>query len=453
VKSKEKAHHEVAPLKKGKAEIEKMLQERCTNFEMQLRNAQHEKQDLQERHTRLEKQLQQSQKEQDNLQQLVRTNKEKKQHLEQQLERQLQEHTAENQKLQRQIIDAQNEAQKQMREKQNLQERHTYLEWQLRQERQEAQEEKQQLERQLQEQIADNQELHQQVVDAQTEAQKTRLVQPQGALEDIEHWKVPRSDVQVVKEIGVGAWGSVSEGKYRGQLVAVKQPHRAILTPSIIDRLQREVQIMAQVRHPNLVQFIAAVFDDEVQRLNKPPLIVLELLDMNLRTAYERDVVRASQIPIFRDVAYGLHYLHEHQDPIIHRDISSPNVLLEALPQGAWRAKVSDFGSANLEKRSKTAGEGAIIYSAPETFPHTDPTTLPPPQTTKIDVFSYGILLCEVITKQLPEDSTKYRHMLQQVQRQWLYMYDLIISCTKRDPNERPTMAQVLDKLYKLPRP
>ena len=96
---------------------------------------------------------------------------------------------------------------------------------------------------------------------------------------------------------------------------------------------------MAQVRHPNLVRFIAAVFDDEVQRLNEPPMIVLELLDMNLRTAYERDVVGASQVPIFRDVAYGLHYLHEHQDPIIHRDISSPNVLLEALPQGAWRAK------------------------------------------------------------------------------------------------------------------
>ena len=194
---------------------------------------------------------------------------------------------------------------------------------------------------------------------------------------------------------------------------------------------------MAQVRHPNLVRFIAAVFDDEVQRLNEPPMIVLELLDMNLRTAYERDVVGASQVPIFRDVAYGLHYLHEHQDPIIHRDISSPNVLLEALPQGAWKAKISDFGSANLEKRSKTAAEGAIIYSAPETFPHTDLTTLPPPQTTKIDVFSYGILLCEVITMQLPEDSTKYRHMLQQVQRQWLYMYDLIISCTKHDPNER----------------
>ena len=375
------------------SEIEEVLQEKCSKFEAQSSQAQHEKQDLQERYTLLEEQFRQ---------------------------------------------------QKQQ---------HTRLEQQLRQERQEAAELKQQLERRLQELIADNQRLQQQVADSQVGTQQTRLIQPQSTLEAIEYWKVPRRDIQIIREVGVGAWGSVSEGKYKDQLVAVKQPHQAILVPQIVKRLQREVQIMAQVRHPNLVRFIAAVFDDKVQRLEEPPMIILELLDMNLRTAYKKDVLGASKIPIFRDVAYALHYLHEHQDPIIHRDISTPNVLLEALPQGAWKAKVSDFGSANLEKRSKTVGEGAIIYSAPETFPHTDPTTLPPPQTIKIDVFSYGILLCEVITKRLPEDPTIYRQMLQQVKSQWQFMFDLIVSCTKRDPNERPTMAQVLDKLNKLPRP
>ena len=128
---------------------------------------------------------------------------------------------------------------------------------------------------------------------------------------------------------------------------------------------------MAQVRHPNLLLFIAAVFDGEVERLRSPPLIIMELLDTDLRKATKTKglVLSRDRIPIFRDIAFALNYLHNHREPIIHRDLSAPNVLLEALANNRWKAKVSDFGSANLTKLAKTAAEGAIIYSAPETFP------------------------------------------------------------------------------------
>ena len=242
------------------------------------------------------------------------------------------------------------------------------------------------------------------------------------------------------------------KGKFQGRQVAVKLPHPAILDEQTIDRLQREVKIMAEVRHPNLLHFIGAVFDNEASR--QPVMIILELLDMNLRMAYQsKRLLESSRVPIFRDVAYALHYLHERQEPIIHRDVSAPNVLLEELPNGMWRAKVSDFGSANLARLAQTMGEGAIIYAAPETIPQARKLSSPPlPQTTKIDVYSYGILLCEVIMSQLP-DPERFWIMLQQVQRQWPFMHKLILSCASDIADERPTMAEVLDQLNTLPRP
>ena len=278
--------------------------------------------------------------------------------------------------------------------------------------------------------------------------QQLCVAQPQLPSTDVTPWTVPRTEVEIQDQIGGGAWGAVAKGRFLNQQVAVKWPYAAIINTQTLDRLRREVRIMAEVRHPNLLRFIAAVFDDQT-----PPLIITELLDMNLRTAYVNGHLKsANKLPIFCDVAYALHYLHEHEEPIIHRDVSAPNVLLEALPGGTWRAKISDFGSANVARLAQTLGEGALIYSAPETFPIIDPDVNPPPQTTKIDIYSYGIMLCEVINCQLP-DPVKYRDMLQQVQRQWQFMYDLIVLCTKHNPDERPTMLQVLDRLNKLPRP
>lgn len=267
-----------------------------------------------------------------------------------------------------------------------------------------------------------------------------------------EFWEVPREEVEIRHEIGSGAWGCVAKGQFRGQEVAVKWPHKALLTPKVTERLRREVQIMAQVRHPNLVLFIAAVFDEQVDSLQAPPLIVNELLSTDMRSAYERDqLAPACKLPIFQDIARALNYLHQHQEPIIHRDISAPNILLEALSNTAWKAKISDFGSANHATVAQTAAEGAIIYAAPETYPTNlhNPTAALPPQTTKIDVYSYGVLLCEVVTNQLPVPED-YRGMLLQVHRQWPPMLTIITSCTEEKPEERPTMTAVLRKLSKV---
>ena len=157
-------------------------------------------------------------------------------------------------------------------------------------------------------------------------------------------------------------------------------------------------------------------------------------------------LTRYQMISIFKDVAYGVHYLHSLREPLIHRDLSSPNVLLNSLPDGRFLAKVSDFGSSNLAKLAKTAGEGAIIYSAPESFPVMDASKPRPKQTVKMDTYSFGILLCEVVNCRLPE-SEHWNQMLAVVARQWNSMHGLIVRCTKHDPMERPTMRDILNHL------
>ena len=245
--------------------------------------------------------------------------------------------------------------------------------------------------------------LSQQLQTANTELAK---IHTERSSSDIEPLKVACSKVEKGAEIARGGWGTISKGKVS---VAIKELHGAIAHQSSIDQFCREMQILSQVRHTNLVQFIGAVFDQPSGAPRAIPLIIIELLDTNLRSAYEKGQLRADhKLPIFKDVAKALKYLHERYDPIIHRDVSAPNVLLEALPGGKWKGKLSDLGSANYLKHAKTEAPGAILYAAPETFP-----TVHNPnrdarrmrrQTFKIDVFSFGVTLCEVMTSQLPTE-------------------------------------------------
>ena len=110
---------------------------------------------------------------------------------------------------------------------------------------------------------------------------------------------------------------------------------------------------------------------------------------------------------------------------------------------------MSDFGSANIARLAQTAAEGAIIYSAPECLPEEirGPLAVSFPQTPKIDVYRYGVLLCEMITCTLPR---KLGQVKSELRRKWPVMHDLADACTNYDPNDRPTIAHVLNELNKI---
>ena len=141
---------------------------------------------------------------------------------------------------------------------------------------------------------------------------------------------------------------------------------------------------------------------------------------------------------IAMDVGKALNYLHLMKpDAIIHRDVSSSNVLLEPLGAHMWIAKLSDFGSSNFARQVTTAGPGNFTYAAPES---SDPDL----QSPKMDVFSYGILLLEMSGGCFPE--VKIRQDLIQA-LSWSKMQTMVLECTAKDPKRRPSMAEVLIKL------
>ena len=282
----------------------------------------------------------------------------------------------------------------------------------------------------------------------QNENDQLCLAQQELITFGIEPWKVSRDKVKQGNPIGGGAWGAV----YKGELeVAIKQFHPNILSPHNLDLLKREMKMLSRIRHPNLVQFIAVVFEENDDVRENPPYIITEVLDMSLRQAYENDhISERNMCPIFQDTARALDYLHRHHEPIIHRDVSSANILLKCLPNGMWMAKVSDLGSANFANVAITMNAGAIIYCAPEAFTDKSNTHSKEALTPKVDVYSYGIMLCEVVTRQLPKKE-KFKALLKQTECKQPRLYPLILQCISQEPNKRPSMANVLTTLETLP--
>ena len=286
----------------------------------------------------------------------------------------------------------------------------------------------------------DNTHQQHQLVSVQEERDLLKLAQQESVAFGIEPWKVSRDKVEKGDVIGGGAWGAVSEGKLQ---VAIKQFYPIILSHANVLKLKREMRMLALIRHPNLVQFIAVVFDDQDVR-RSAPYIITELLDTSLRLAYENnEVLQEHMISIFRDTARALDYLHRRHEPIIHRDVNSANVLLKRLPNGRWLGKVSDFGSANLAREAYTMNEGAIIYCAPEAKGGARAEIALTP---KVDVYSYGIMLCEVATRTLPETDV-FPSLLDCVEHEWPQLHRLVKICIMVEPQKRPSMEDVLSVL------
>ena len=247
------------------------------------------------------------------------------------------------------------------------------------------------------------------------------------------HWAVKRDEIELTgPELGVGGWATVTVAKFRGARVAVKRIHNLIISRHNLQLFQREMNIAARLHHPNLIQFIGATMEGEM-------MIIMELMDTSLRSQLETEEYFQPKLvkAISLDVALGLNYLHLIQpDPIVHRDISSANVLLEEFAHSKWRAKLTDYGSVNVVRQLRTENPGSPAYAAPE-------ASNPRLQSPKMDIYSFGALILEMLTGRLPTPEDR-PGMFRKVQHEQLLC--LIRRCLNENPEDRPSTGGIVSE-------
>ena len=217
-----------------------------------------------------------------------------------------------------------------------------------------------------------------------------------------------RALIQPSDVLGTGSYGIVVKARLDDLPCAAKILHHAFFTSydphvqNFIRRFKQECRILRHLRHPCIVQFLG-VLEDPRPRSNHRPILLMELMEDSL-THYLESRQRALpyhiQVNITYDIALALVYLHANG--VQHRDLSSNNILLTA----GTGAKLTDFGMSKMVDlnprmtrniKSQTKCPGTLAYMPPEAL------RIEPVYSDKIDVFSTGVLIVQIITRQFPK--------------------------------------------------
>ena len=232
---------------------------------------------------------------------------------------------------------------------------------------------------------------------------------------DSEHLK----DVELFKNeiLGTGAYGAVCKAKCNQLMCAAKLLYPILfqmISPPDPDRehrqpfyrFEQECQFLSKINHPNIVKYLGTYRDPETNA----PVLLMELMDESLTHFLESSsevIPYHIQVNLSQDIAQALAFLHAKG--IIHRDLSSNNVLLTA---GGSQAKISDFGmlkfmdASTVSQVSMTTCPGTASYMPPEALNE------PPDYTEKLDNFSFGVLLVQIVTRQFPAPSERFETVL-----------------------------------------
>ena len=224
------------------------------------------------------------------------------------------------------------------------------------------------------------------------------MAQPQG------HFGYQIVRIIKTSSLGVGSYGAVYRAPCDELPCAAKILHPTLLetndpgTRKIMERFEQECQFLSGVRHPHIVQYLGVSRDPE----SGLPVLLMELMDSSLTRLLEQSeepLPFHTKVDICHSIALALAYLHSNG--IVHRNLSSNNVLL--IGPGN-KAKVTDFGmsklaDANPRMTPMTMCPGTLAYMPPEALYD------PPVYTNKLDCFSFGVLDIQILTRQFPNPS------------------------------------------------
>lgn len=217
---------------------------------------------------------------------------------------------------------------------------------------------------------------------------------PTEGLENYDEWTIDLGKLNMGMAFAQGAFGKLYKGTYNGEDVAIKileRPENSLERAQLMEQqFAQEVMMLATLKHPNIVRFIGAC--------RKPMVwcIVTEYakggsVRQFLMKRHNRSVPLKLAVKQALDVARGMAYVHGLG--FIHRDLKSDNLLIASDKS----IKIADFGVARIEVQTEgmTPETGTYRWMAPEMIQHR-------PYTQKVDVYSFGIVLWELITGMLP---------------------------------------------------
>ncbi|XP_022766314.1 probable serine/threonine-protein kinase SIS8 isoform X3 [Durio zibethinus] len=273
------------------------------------------------------------------------------------------------------------------------------------------------------------------------------------ALDDVADCEIPWVEISLGERIGLGSYGEVYRGEWHGTEVAVKKFLDQDISGESLEEFKSEVLIMKKLRHPNVVLFMGAV--------TRPPnlSIVTEFLH---RGSLYRLIHRPNnqlderrRLRMAFDAARGMNYLHNCTPVIVHRDLKSPNLLVDK----NWVVKVCDFGLSRMKHStylSSRSTAGTAEWMAPEVLRNE-------PSNEKSDVYSFGVILWELSTLQQPWGGMNPMQVVGAVgfQHRRLDIPDdmdpviaeIIRKCWQTDPKLRPTFAEIMAALKPLQKP